>query len=283
MVAQYLLQGIVEQVGSRVVGGACLALVGVYACHEVSLRILWQLLNDVYRLSVLALGVYDVHCFVLAYQHSAVANLTTHLAVEWCVVEHEFIECVLLLCHLAVAQYVAFVFSVVVAYEVLLALAQLGPVAVFNGSGVARSCLLLLHLLVKLFLVNAESVFAADEFSEVERESVGVEQAECLCAVEHGLAFGLNLLHGVRQHVDAVRQRAQERFFLFLYHLGYQFALCGKFGISLAHLVYQRRHELKHECLFLVEEGVCVSYGAAQYAAYNVACLCVARQLAVGY
>ena len=128
MVAEHLLQSVVEQVSGCVVGGAGSTLVGVHAGHEVGLRLLRQLFNDVYALVILALCVYNLHCLVLAYEHAGVAHLASHLAVERCVVEHKFVECVLLLCNSAVAQYVAVMLGVVVAYKLLLALAQFCPV-----------------------------------------------------------------------------------------------------------------------------------------------------------
>ena len=120
----------------------------------------------------------------------------------------------------------ALVFGIVVAHELLFALAQLGPVAVLNGGCVACALLLLLHFLVKLFLVNGQSVLTADKLGKVEREAVSVEQAERLGAVKLGLALFLNLVHCVVEHVDTVRQRAKERVFLLFYHPHDKLALC---------------------------------------------------------
>ena len=73
-------------------------------------------------LVVLTLGVDDVDGLILVDEHAAVTYLTAHLTVERGVVEHELVELILLLCHLAVAQNVAAVLRVVVAYELLLLL-----------------------------------------------------------------------------------------------------------------------------------------------------------------
>ena len=107
MVAQHLLQRIVEQVGGGVVGSAGVAFVDVHASHELGCRVFGQLLHDVDRLVVLALGVDDFHGLVLAGQHALVAHLSAHLAVEGRLVEHQLIEGGLLLRHLAIAQNVA--------------------------------------------------------------------------------------------------------------------------------------------------------------------------------
>ena len=192
------------------VGCRSLACVNVDACHEVSFRILGQFLYNVYRLAVLTLGVSNVHCLVLAYQNAGVTDLTTHLTVERCVVQYEFVVCVLLLCHLAIAQDVALVFGEVVAHELLFALAQVHPVAVLNGCCVACAFLLLLHLGVEFVLSYSKSVLTADEFGEVEGESVGVEEAESLHAVELCLVLLLKLFHSRRKEVDALLECAEE-------------------------------------------------------------------------
>ena len=282
MVAEDLLQGIVDKVCGGVVGSAGIALVGVYARHEVGINVLGQLLHDVYALVVLALGVGHGHGLVLAHEHALVAYLSAHLTVERCVVEHQLVERALLLCHLAVAQDVTLVLGVVVAHKLLLALAQNHPVAVLNGSGVACALLLLLHLGVKLLLVDGVAVFAAYQLGEVEREAVGVEHAEGLCTVEHGLAVGFQLVHGAVEQVDAFLQGAEERVFLFFHDACDELLLSGELGEGVAHLLHEHRHELIHERLFLVEEGVGVAHGAAQDAADHIACLGVAGQLAVG-
>ena len=97
------------------------ALVSIDAGHELGRRVLGQLLDDMYRLVVLALGIDDVDGFGLVAEHTLVANLSTHFTIEWCGVEHQLIELVLLLGDLAVAQNVTVVFRVVVAHELLFA------------------------------------------------------------------------------------------------------------------------------------------------------------------
>ena len=109
MVTQNLLQCIVEQVCCCMVGSTSVALISIYTCHELSLNILWQLLHDVYTLVVLALCVNNVDSLCLIDKYTLIANLSTHLAIERCVVEYELEKLVLLLCHLAVAQDVAVV------------------------------------------------------------------------------------------------------------------------------------------------------------------------------
>ena len=194
MVAQYLFQGVVEQVGGGMVGGTHLALVGIYACHEVGSQIVWQFPNDMYALVVLTLGVDDGDGLVLAYEHTLVAYLSSHLAIEGCVVEHQLIEGALLLSYLTIAQYVTFVFGEVVAYKLLLACTELHPVAIFYLCSVACSLFLLLHFYIKLLLVHGESVFTAYQLSQVEWESVGVKQAEGVCSIEFGLFLTTLLL-----------------------------------------------------------------------------------------
>ena len=282
VVAEHLLQSVVEQVGSGVVGSRALASVYVYASHEVGLRVLRQSLHDVYRLSVLALCVSDCNGLVLADEHAGIAYLTAHLAVERRIVEHELEVCILLLCHLAIAQDVALVFGEVVAYELLFAFAQDNPVGVLNGGSVACAFLLLLHLGVELVCGNGESVLAADKLGEVEREAVCVEQTERLHAVELCLALLLQFVHSRVEHVDALLESAQERVFLLLDNVDDEVVLSLEFGERLAHLACQNGDELVEEAILLSEEGICVAHGTAQDAADYVASLSVRRQLSVG-
>ena len=79
------------------------------------------------------------------------------------------------------------VFCIVVADEGLLCgdivAAQAYPVAVLHGSGIAGTLLLFLHLHIKLLLVDGKAILTTDQFCEVERESVGVEQTESLYTI----------------------------------------------------------------------------------------------------
>ena len=84
------------------ISGTCLALVSINASHEVSIWILWQFLHDMNALVVFALGVDDFHRFVFRYDNTLVTHLSTHLTIEWSVVEYQFIEYILLLCYLTI-------------------------------------------------------------------------------------------------------------------------------------------------------------------------------------
>ena len=187
------------------VGCACITLVGINASHEVSLNILRQSLDDMYRLVVLALGIGDVYRFVFVYEYAGITHLTSHLSIERSAVENKLIVRVLLLCHLAVAQYMTFIFRVVVAHKLLLARTNLNPVAVLHSRSVASTLFLLLHLGLELLLVNTYSALTTDKLCKVERESVCVKQTERLGAVEYCLALSLNSFDGGVQHVDTVR------------------------------------------------------------------------------
>ena len=121
MVAQHLLQSIVEQVGSGMVGSRGIALVSIDTGHELRREINRQFLDNVYTLTILTLGIDNVDGLGLVAEHALVSDLSTHLAIERCVVEYQLVKLVLLLCHLAVTQDVAGVFGIVVADELLLA------------------------------------------------------------------------------------------------------------------------------------------------------------------
>ena len=58
--------------------------------------------------------------------------------------------------------------------------------------------------------------------------------------------------------------------------------MCFQLWESIAHLVDKYGKQLKHECFFLVKEGVCISHGATQDTANHVSSLGIGRQLTVG-
>ena len=120
-----------------------------------------------YALTVLALGVDDVDGLGLVADNTAITYLTTHLTIEWSIVEYQLVELVLLLCNLAVAHDVALVFCIVVANKLLLTLGKLYPVAVLNSCSIAGALLLLLHLHVELLLVNGKTILTTDKLSKV--------------------------------------------------------------------------------------------------------------------
>ena len=175
----------------------------------------------------------------------------------------------------------ALIFGIVVAHELLFASGEFRPVAVFYGSGIAGTLLLLLHLHVKLLLIDGIAVLTTDQLREVERETVGIEEAECLYTVELGLALSLQLFHGLIQHGDTLIQRAQESLFLFLDHLHDQLLLGLQFRECITHLMDERRHQLMEERLLLPEERIGITHSTAQDSADHIARLRIRRQLSI--
>ena len=161
-------------------------------------------------LVVLALSVDNLDGLILANEYTLVANLSTHLTIEWSVVEYQLIERVLLLSHLAVAQDVALIFCIVVTNEVLVAFLQNLPVAVLYSSSIAGTFLLLLHLLVEACSIYGVTILTADKLCQVERETVCIEETECAYAVELSLAMSLELVHIAIEEVDTLLQGAEE-------------------------------------------------------------------------
>ena len=282
MVAKYLLQCIVEQVGCGMVGSAGFTLIGVDTCHELGRGILRQLSHDVHRLVILTLGVDNLNGLVLVDKHALIAYLSTHLAIERCIVEHEFVVGVLLLGDFAIAQDVAGVLGKVVADELLFAHGQFHPVAVLHLSGIASAILLLLHLSLELIDVNREAIFAANQLSQVERETIGIEQAEGCNAIENGLLVGTKFVHGTIQQIDSALKCTQEGVFLLLHHTADELLLGLQFGEGVAHFVDEYGQELIEEGFALTEECVGIAHGTTQNATDHVAGLCIRGQLSVG-
>ena len=163
-----------------------------------------------YALVILTLGVDDADCFVLANKYTLIAYLTTHFTVERSMIEYKLIEAILLLSYLTVAKDVALIFCIVVTNKLLLAFTQDFPVTILNSGSIAGTCLLLCHLLIELFLVNSIAVFCTDKFSEVEWETVGIEEAESLLTIKLCLTMCLQLVHCTIKEHDTLFQCTKE-------------------------------------------------------------------------
>src|SRR5574344_2302217 len=210
MVAQHLFQRIVEQVSGSMIGGRTVALVDIHTCHEVGLRILWQVLHDMDALIVLALSVDDVDGFVFADNRPLIAYLTTHLTIERCVVEYKLIECVLLLSYLTVAHDMTLIFCIIVTYKLLFTLLEFYPVRVFHGGSIAGTFLLFLHFGIESLFIYHITIFTTYQLGEVKRESVSIKHTECLHAVQHSLTVSTEFIHGTVEQLDTFVECTEE-------------------------------------------------------------------------
>ncbi len=117
MLTKHFAQCGIQQVGGRVVGGTSGTLVGIHACHHWSFQVLGQLLGDVDGQVVFLLGVYYFDGFELVHQYTGITYLTAAFSVEWSLVQHNLIQGLVLLLHLAVAQNGCFIFRIVISHE----------------------------------------------------------------------------------------------------------------------------------------------------------------------
>ena len=183
---------------------------------------------------------------------------------------------------MAILEDAAAVFGVVPTHKLGFAFVHGHPVGGFDGGGIAGTLFLLFHLGVEGSFVDGETGFGADEFREVEGETVGVEKREGLGAVDDGAAGLFGLLDHAFQEVNAGGEGTEEGFFFFANHLGDEFLLCGQLGIGAAHLLHEGGHEQTEEGVTTTEEGVGITHGAAEDAADDVTGFGVGGQLSVG-
>ena len=115
---------------------------------------------------------------------------------------------------------------------------------------------------------------------QVEREAVGVVELEGRLAVAACRRLAASRVASDEQ-AEAARQRLAEAGLLELQRLGDQRFGAHQFGIGLAHLAHQRRHQLPHQRLAGAEQ-LRMAHGAAHDAAQHVAAAFVRRQHAVG-
>ena len=140
---------------------------------------------------------------------------------------------------------------------------------------------LFLHLFGKAFLVHGEAALVGHVGHNVEREAVGVVQAEGHVAGNHGLAGrGERFKFAVEQGEALVEGHAEAVFFL-EHHAGNEVGVLAKFGIVVAHDFHHLAHGLVEECLVQTHERA-EAQRAADETAQHVAAAFVGRQNAVG-
>ena len=161
-------------------------------------------------LAILTTCVDDVDGLVLRNKDTLVANLTTHLTIEWSCREYDLEICSFLDSHLTISENLTLILCVVIANELLLAWLEFYPVRILYLCSITSTSLLSLHLLIKLSLINAYALLTADKFGKIERETVGIKQAECLSTVEHVLLLCLESLDSIREHRDTLVESAEE-------------------------------------------------------------------------
>ena len=210
MCAKHFTHAIVEDVGCRVVALSSDARFLIDNSRESCCDILWQCCSDADRKVVLTLGVDYLKLLSVGLDVSAVSYLTTHLAIEWSLGKYDLIEGLVLLLYLTVTENFGLALEEVISHKLWSACLDLNPVAILHGSSIAGTFLLSLHVLVELLFVDGESVLAADELCEVERETKSVEESECLVTVDHCASLGLGILHDGVDTLDAVFECAEE-------------------------------------------------------------------------
>ena len=275
MGAEDFAESLIEQMSSGVVGFNLVTTIHINASHEFCFRILGKSLGEVDGKIIFALGVEDFHCFVLVDEDTSVTYLTTHFGVERSVIEYELKVGLLLLLHLTILQDAAAIFCVVPTMECGVTFCQNHPVACFCGSSVTSTLLLLLHFCIKTSLVYGETSFRTDELSEIEGETIGVEEGESILAINDLVACGLGSFDDCFQTMDTSGKCAEERFLFFTNHLGNQLLLRRKFGICASHLLNEGGNKAADEGFALIEEGVSIANCAAQDATNHITCFCV--------
>ena len=260
-----------------------LPLLGIDLGREFGRRVFRKLPDDMDNQSVLLFGGHDRDTLVGALDEADVADLTARIAVERRAVEDQLIRRLAFRRHATVTGDADLLGQRIVTREnALLDGDQLHPVVGVDGGGVARTLLLGLQLLFEGGKVHADTLFAGNQFREVDRESERVVQLEGVLTGNQLAALLPGALDDSVQQVDTRGQRPQERRFLLLDHLLDQSLLRFQFGELSAHLPDQSGDQFAERRLGEPKVGVAVTHGAAQDAANDISGLDVRRQLAVG-
>ena len=288
--AQHFAQGLVHQVGGRVVAH------GARAAHCVHLR-RHGIANLQHAGAQLAVVAEHVRLHLERVDHikpdgrslerALVANLAARFRIERGVVQHH---------HAGLAR-VHFLHRCAIhkqrrhprgfAHELLVAVERCLVAGVVERAGghlelAGRACLLALavHGGVKGRFVDDHVVLAADVLRQVQRETVGVVQLEGQFAVEHLGTRGLQLAQRGVEDRHAVLDGLEEARLFRTQHFDHTVARLAQLRIGLAHLRDEVVHELVEErCA--AAELVTVADGAADDPAQHIATALIARDHAV--
>ncbi len=288
--AQHFAQGGMQQVGGRVVedGGAAALAIDLAGQHIADLQAaLGELAHVPMELARELLGVADVHLHAGAGQGAVVTDLATGLGVERSLVgQHDDVITGLGTLHRAAVLEngdhgeVVGLQAVIPEEDGRLERGdQIGRQghATTELAGRARGLALGVHCGVEALDVHGQVTLARDVLGEIEREAVGVVQAERIHAGDHAVA---DLGRDVVENLHARIQRFSKTLFLGLQGAHDGVDLGRQFGIGHAHLLDQGRHQLAEERLAHAQHPA-VAQCAADDTAQHVTAAFVGRQHAI--
>ena len=286
MIAQHLAQCLVQQVGGRVVAGGLLAQGRVDLClHGVA-----HFQTALFHATMVApdggldlLRVGHGKAQALPLQMALVAHLAAGFSVERAHVQHHHalvtgLEFLRRLAVVVQRQHAGLGRQLVVAHEAGGFTVVFQQRSALEAAGGTRLLALVRHGRLEAGLVHRHAALAADIGRQVQRETIGVVQAEGRLAVQHLLA----LQSGQRpfQQAHAVGNGLEEAGFLALEHFLDAGLIAFQLGIGLTHFLHQRRHQAVEERL-TGTHLVAVAHGTADDPAQHVAAALVARHHAV--
>ena len=261
--SEYGAQGLVQEVGGRVVVGSLLTLLSVHHSVEAGLGLRRDAVSDMDAEVIFLYSIDDIDFLAgRRYDVSAVPDLSAALGIERSTVEDELENFLALGLDSAVLDYLHIGLQQVVAYEgVLVGVGEHHPVPGLHGCGVAGPGLLLAQFLLELLQVDAVSVLAGYQLAQVDRETVGVVEGKGILA---GYPHGIRVtFHDSVDQADTLGEGTQKGFLLLPDNVLDKSLLLNQLRISLTHDIHKYRHEAAQERLIEAQEGVAVAHGPA--------------------
>ncbi len=286
VIAERQTQRLVKQVGSRVVAHGRLTQRGVHLGRERLAHGQTALDHDAFveMMPGLLAGIGDLETAATGLQVAGIPHLAAGLAVERRAIQHhdallaflERVEGIAL--SIDDRRYRRQIFETVVTGKLGAALElERGAVVAAELAGGPRALTLRLQLALEAGLVERDTTLAADVRGQVVGEAVGiVELEDRLARQDIALQRGKRLF----EQPHAVIQGTRELLLFLQQHAFDLIASLMEFGVGLAHLGVQRRHQLVEERL-AGAQLVTVAHRATDNAAQHVAAPFVGRQHAV--
>ena len=150
-------------------GMSCL---NINTCHELSLRIRWYTLENMYAYTILLLCINYLDGLLIINQNTCIAYLTSHLAVERSLIENCFVNDAFLMLYFTVFYNMATVLCIIIAdkctdFCFVISICDNIPVSHFDLCCITCTGFLFLHFCIKACFVYCHAVLTTDQFCEI--------------------------------------------------------------------------------------------------------------------
>ena len=280
---KHLTQRSVQEVGCGMVVSRRLTLLSIDLSVERRLDIRRHLIGDMNCQAILLLSISYSNALAISLDETDVTNLTTRIAIERSVIKYDLVVALALSGYATITCNTHLINQRIVARKFAFVNCQhLNPVVGSHSRSVTRTLLLRLQLLLERGQIDLDTLLASDQLGQVDRETVGIIEQECIATTDLALTLSLGTTNHIIEQIDTRSQRTQERTLLLRDYLLDQCLLSTQLGELIPHLLNQACYQPADKRLIETEIGITVTNCTAQNSTNYITRLNVRRQLTVG-